>query len=54
MTRQERIGLGVIIALFAVCIGGLLWTIRPHRGPFRSPESSVVVEQRMKSLQQNK
>jgi len=51
MTKQEKIGLGAIIALFVVFCGILFFTVKPFSDTERDFETNIFVEQRMINLQ---
>lgn len=53
MTRQEKIGLGILILLFAVFVGILAVTVKPFDSGERDFETNIFVEQRMKNLQKS-
>lgn len=53
MTKQEKIGLGVIVLLFAVFVGILAVTVKPFSDGERDFETNIFVEQRMKNLQRS-
>jgi len=53
MTKQEKIGLAAIIALFVVLIGILAVTVKPFSESERDFETNIFVEQRMKNLQKS-
>lgn len=54
MTRRDKVGLGVLIALFVFLIVTLVYTFRPFGNASRSPENSVFVEQRLINLHKGK
>lgn len=51
MTTRDKIGIGMIIALFAVLILGILWTVRPYSDKIHAPEDSIFIQQRMRNLE---
>lgn len=53
MTRRDKIGIGVIIALMALLGVVLVWTFRPMGTANRSFEDSVIVQQRIINLQKS-
>jgi len=54
MSRNEKIGLGALIAIFVLFVAILIATVRPFSNTIRSPEKSVFVEQRLINLQKSK
>ncbi len=54
MSRSDKIGLGVLVALMLLFAAILVWTIKPHEGATRSFQDNVFVEQRMINLQKNR
>lgn len=53
MTKQEKIGLGVIVLLFLLFVGILVVTVKPMSDTERDFETNIFVEQRMKNLQKS-
>ena len=53
MTKQEKIGLGILVLLFVVLIGILAVTVKPFSEGDRDFETNIFVEQRMKNLQKS-
>ena len=51
MKRREKIGLAVIIGLFAILILVVAWGFRPDSKTTHSPEDSIFVRQRIINLQ---
>lgn len=50
MTQKEKIGVGIIVALF-VFLGVVLWiTITPPADSSGSFENNVIIDQRVKNL----
>jgi predicted negative regulator of RcsB-dependent stress response len=54
MTRRDKIGLGIVIALLLVLLGVLVWTRWGERKTAHSPSESFVVKQRIINLQKSK
>lgn len=52
MTKRDKIGVAVLIALFIFFIVALVMTLKPL-GPSISPEQSVFVQQRIKNLEKS-
>lgn len=50
MTQQEKIGTGIIIALFAIFGIVLYFTVTPPSGTSGSFENNVIIEQRIRNL----
>jgi hypothetical protein len=53
MSRRDKIGLTILLGLFATFFALLRWTVTPHGEP-HSPEDSVFVKTRMKHLENNR
>jgi len=53
MTQKDKIGLGVLIALFAVFFGILVFSWKDSGEP-RKLEDNVLIQQRMINLQKSK
>ncbi len=53
MSTRDKIGAVVLAALFAAFAAILVWRARPQ-GVSRSMKDSVVIQQRMKNLNQGK
>jgi hypothetical protein len=51
MTRREKIGLVVIIGLFAVLILVVAWGFSPGSQTTHAPEDSIFIRQRVINLQ---
>lgn len=50
MTQKEKVGIGVIIALFVI-LGIALWiTIKPPASSSGSFENNVIIDQRVRNL----
>jgi len=54
MTRRDKIGLGVLIALLGVLLGVLAWSLWNTGKPTHDLSHSVVVKQRLINLQKSK
>lgn len=52
MSKRDKIGLGILIALMVAFCLVLIWTVKGFGGQARSPEDSVFVQQRIKILQE--
>lgn len=53
MTSKEKTGLIAIIVLFALFGILLVWTLRPVGDASGGAEDSVLVQQRIRNLQEN-
>lgn len=53
MTRRDRIGIVVLIALFVLLFVTLVLVSKP-KGPAIRPEDSVFVQQRIKNLEKSR
>lgn len=53
MTKQEKIGLGLLVLLFVLFVGILVVTVKPFDEGERDFETNIFVEQRMKNLQRS-
>jgi len=51
MSRTEMIGLGALILMFILCGAILLYTITPAGSNTGGAADSVIVQQRVKNLQ---
>jgi len=51
MVHQEKIGLAIVIALFAVLMVLIGWVFRPEPKKSHAPEDSIFIQQRMINLQ---
>jgi hypothetical protein len=54
MTRRDKVGLGVLIALFVLFAVLLVWTLRGTAKPGHAPEDSIFVRQRIINLNKSK
>ena len=50
MTQREKIGLGVLVALFVLLASLLVWVLRGTGRPGHDPSESVFVKQRIINL----
>ena len=50
MTQRDKIGLGVLAALFILLAAILVWVLRGTRRPGQDPSESVFVKQRIINL----
>jgi hypothetical protein len=53
MTKRDRIGVVVLIALFVILIVTMILISKPA-GPAIRPEESVFVQQRIKNLEKSR
>ena len=54
MTRRDKIGLGVLIAVLGALMGSLVWSLWNAGKPAHDPSQSIVVKQRLINLQKGK
>jgi hypothetical protein len=54
MSLRDKIGLVILILLFVAFCVTLLTVFNEPTGPSRDPSESVIVEQRLRNLQQNR
>ena len=54
MTRRDKIGLGVLIAVLGALMGSLAWSLWNTGKPTHDLSHSVVVKQRLINLQKSK
>lgn len=54
MTKRDKIGLVIIVALFLIFGFILYWTIERPTGPTRDLENNVIIERRMRILEQQR
>jgi hypothetical protein len=50
VSRRDKIGLTILVALFAFLMGALIWTLRNAWKPTHDFSDSVIVKQRMEYL----
>jgi hypothetical protein len=53
MSTKDKIGIAVLVALFALLAVLLYWTIQPPSGPVRRPEESVIIRQRIINIEKS-
>jgi len=53
MTKRDRIGVAILIALFVLLILTIVFISKPA-GPAIRPEESVFVQQRIKNLEKSR
>ncbi len=54
LNKRDRIGVLIMVGLFAVFGVMLYFTIERPDGPSRSIQNNVIIEQRMKNLENRK
>jgi len=54
MTQQEKVGVGILIGLFAVLALTLYFTIQRPTGGTGSLENNVIIDQRVRNLNQSR
>jgi hypothetical protein len=54
MTKRDKIGLAIIVALFFVLGVILFLTVERPTGPTRGFEDNVIIERRMRILEQQR
>ncbi len=54
MTKRDKVGLFILLVLFAVLIGLLVVLAKPQRKTGYGPEDNVLIRQRMINLEKSK
>lgn len=50
MSRGDKTGLAILVALLAFLMGALVWTLRDAARPTHDFSNSVIVKQRIENL----
>ena len=53
MSTGDKIGIAVLVALFALLAVLLYWTTQPPAGTVRKPEDSVIIRQRIINIEKS-
>ena len=54
MSRQEKVGVVVLISILSALIITLVFTIKRPTGPVRDFDESVIVQQRIRNLENDR
>jgi len=54
MSKRDKMGAWLLVGLFVLLGVALYISLPKHEGEARSPEDSVVVQQRMKNLEKSR
>jgi len=54
LTFRDKVGLVILVLLFVVLFAVLWFTLKPYGPESRSPEESVIIQQRMRNLEKSR